>query len=80
MTLSSSENKEYHLLHLPQTFAILEKFSMKLNPEKYNFEVKSGKFLGHMVNRRGIETNPSKIKEIMDMGTSTSVREVQRLK
>ena len=40
---------------------------MKLNPNKYAFGVESGKFLGYMVSRHGIEANPKKIKAILEM-------------
>ena len=40
---------------------------MKLNPSKRAFGVASGKFLRFMVSHRGIEANPEKIKEILDM-------------
>ena len=39
---------------------------MKLNPLKCAFVVSSGKFLGFMVTRRGLETNPIQLKAIMD--------------
>ena len=35
---------------------------MKLNPLKYAFRVRSGKFMGFMVNQRGIEANPRENK------------------
>ena len=38
-----------------------------MNPKKYTFGVTSGKLLGHMVNERGIEVDPDKIKVILDM-------------
>ena len=47
-----------HLQHLSEAFNILKKFQMKLNPAKCAFEVTLGKFLGHVVTRRGIEVNP----------------------
>ncbi|KAM1075035.1 hypothetical protein ACFX2B_019701 [Malus domestica] len=40
---------------------------MRLNPNKCAFGVGSGKFLGFMISQRGIEANPEKIKEIIDM-------------
>ena len=39
-----------HVAHLSDTFAILRKYQMKLNPLNYSFGVASGKFLGFMVN------------------------------
>ena len=52
---------------------------MKLNPAKCNFAVSSGKFLGHMVMRRGIEASPEQIKAIFELTSPTSVKDVQKL-
>ena len=52
---------------------------MKLNPNKCVFGVTSGKFLGYIVNQRGIEANPDKIKAILDMRPPRKLKEVQRL-
>ena len=69
----------YHIDHLQETFNILWSYHMKLNPEKCAFGVGSGKFLGFMVNQRGIEANPDKIKAILDMKSPSSTKELQRL-
>ena len=50
-----------HAEHLKQMFNNLWKYQMNLNPLKYAFGVKSGKFLGFMVDQCGIESNPKKI-------------------
>ena len=50
-----------HVVHLFDTFVVLRKYRMKLNSLKCVFEVASGKFLGFMVNHRGIKVNPEKI-------------------
>ncbi|GLU18333.1 hypothetical protein SLE2022_346390 [Rubroshorea leprosula] len=52
---------------------------MRLNPAKRIFGVESGKFLGFMVSRRGIEVNPEKIKAVAEMEPPKSVKDVQRL-
>ena len=52
---------------------------MKLNPAKCTFGVSAGKFLGFIVNNRGIEANPDKIKAVLDMPLPSSIKEVQRL-
>ena len=52
---------------------------MKLNPAKCAFGVSAGKFLGFIVNNRGIEANPDKIKAVLDMPSPSSIKEVQRL-
>ncbi|XP_060177982.1 uncharacterized protein LOC132607918 [Lycium barbarum] len=65
--LVKSLDLEDHLKHLQETFKILRKYSMKLNPEKCTFGVGSGKFLGFLVSNRGIKLNPDKIKAIEDI-------------
>ena len=52
---------------------------MKLNPAKCAFGVSAGKFLGFIVNNRGIEANPDKIKVVLDMFPPSSVKDIQRL-
>ena len=52
---------------------------MKLNPAKCAFGVSAGKFLGLIVNHRGIEANPYKIKAVLDMPSPSGIKEVQRL-
>ena len=65
--------------HLSEMFNILRKYRMKLNPQKCVFGVESGKFLGFMVNHRGIEANPTKIRALLDMKSPTSIKQVQSL-
>ena len=59
--LVKSKTATDHVTHLADTFAILRMYQMKLNLLKCVFRVTSGKFLGFMVNHRGIEANPEKI-------------------
>ena len=49
---------------------------MKLNPAKCAFGVSTGKFLGFIVNNRGIEANPDKIKVVLEMPPPSSMKEV----
>ncbi|KAL2512216.1 Reverse transcriptase domain-containing protein [Abeliophyllum distichum] len=46
---------EDHIQHLEETFQILRSYKMRLNPLKCAFGVASGKFLGYMVNQRGLK-------------------------
>ena len=52
---------------------------MMLNPTKCAFGVGSGKFLGLMVSKRGIEANLDKIKVILDMEPPKTIKDVQKL-
>ncbi|XP_017227902.2 uncharacterized protein LOC108203469 [Daucus carota subsp. sativus] len=77
--LVKSKKAPDHIKHLSEMFSILRKFNMKLNPQKCVFGVESGKFLGFMVNHRGIEANPAKIQALLDMRSPSTVKEVQSL-
>ena len=52
---------------------------MRLNPQKCTFGVASRKFLGFIVNTRGIEANPDKIKSLLEMHSPRSHKDVQSL-
>ena len=64
---------------LEETFASLRKVNIKLNPAKCVFGVPSGKLLGFLVSRRGIEANPEKIKAIEGMKRPRRLKDMQRL-
>ena len=74
--LVKSTTDELHIAHLSEVFQILRSYNMKLNPAKYAFEVSAGKFLGFIVNHRGIEANPDKIKAVLDMPSPSGIKEV----
>ena len=48
--LIKSKTAANHIAHLSDTFVILRRYRIKLNPLKCTFRVASGKFLGFMVN------------------------------
>ena len=77
--LVKSTTTELHIDHLAEAFQILKKCNMKLNPTKCTFGVSAEKFLGFIVNNRGIEANPDKIKAVLDMSLPSNIKEVQRL-
>ena len=52
---------------------------MKLNPLKCAFRVSLGKFMGFMVNQKGIEANPEKIKALLEMSSPKKPKEVMSL-
>ena len=68
-----------HIGNLNYTFNILRKYQMKLNPLKCDFEVKSGKFLGLIVNQCRIEANPEKINALLEMSSPKKPKEVMSL-
>ena len=77
--LVKSTTADLHIAHLSEAFQILRSYNMKLNPAKCAFGVSTGKFLGFIVNHRGIEANPDKIKAVLDMSSPSGIKEVQRL-
>ncbi|XP_070035316.1 uncharacterized protein [Nicotiana tomentosiformis] len=54
-------------------------YNLKLNPAKCAFGVPSGKLLGFIVSRRGIELDPSKIKAIQELPPPKNKTEVMSL-
>jgi hypothetical protein len=64
---------------LLETFDNLRKFKMKVNLEKCTFGVPSGKLLGYMVSRRGIDPNSEKVLAITKMKPPESLHDVQKL-
>ncbi|KAL0445370.1 UNVERIFIED_CONTAM: hypothetical protein Slati_2259700 [Sesamum latifolium] len=77
--LVKSKKAEKHVRDLEETFLVLRKYKLKLNPAKCASRVQGGRFLGFMVTQRGIEANPLKIKAIIDMKAPTCLNEAQRL-
>ncbi|GFZ19883.1 hypothetical protein Acr_28g0005880 [Actinidia rufa] len=68
-----------HIAHLEEAFDILRRHRMMLNPSKCIFGVSSGKFLGFLVTKRGIEVNPDQIQALIAMRSPRNIREVQQL-
>ena len=77
--LVKSNKFDLHIAHLSEAFQILRNYNMKLNPAKCAFGVSAGKFLGFIVNQRGIEANPDKIRAVLDMPSPSGIKKVQRL-
>ena len=77
--LIKSKKAADHISDLKKTFEILRHYQMKLNAAKCTFGVSSGKFLGFMVNHRGIKANPEKIQAIQNVQRPTNLKELQKL-
>ena len=77
--LVKSIKAELHITHLVEEFEVLKSYNMKLNPAKCAFEVSAGKFLCFIVNNRGIEANPDKIKVVLDMLPPSNIKDIQRM-
>jgi hypothetical protein len=64
---------------LRETFANLDRYSIKLNPKKCSFRVPTSQLLGYLIFERGIEGNPEKIQAIINMQPPKTLRHVQQL-
>ncbi|XP_056698514.1 uncharacterized protein [Spinacia oleracea] len=73
--LVKSKKANDHVEHLRQSFEILRKYGMKLNPTKFSFGVSAGKFLGYIVTQRGIEASPDQIRAIINIQSPRNIKE-----
>ncbi|RDX86335.1 Tf2-8, partial [Mucuna pruriens] len=71
------QDPEQHIEDLRKLFTRLRKYRLRLNPAKCTFGVKTGKLLGFVVNERGIEVDPDKVKAIREMLTPKTDSEVR---
>jgi hypothetical protein len=53
-----------HLMHLRDVFDRLRQAGLKLNPEKCKFVSPELVFLGHVIDRQGIRTDPEKVEKV----------------
>ena len=65
--IAKSQGKDDHVINLKKLFERLRKFQLKLNPTKCTFGTTSGKLLGFMVSKKGIEIDPDKVRVIQDL-------------
>ena len=77
--LVKSKVASNHVVHLADTFNILRTYHTKLNSLKCAFSMASRKFLGFMVNQRGIKANMEKIQAFLGMRSPSRTKEVQSL-
>lgn len=73
MLVKSRLRKDHHQ-DLRGIFEAMRKHHMKVNPEKCTFGVTSGKFLGYLVTKRGIEVDPAKIQAIVEMPSPKNLK------
>ena len=72
-----SKNPDDHLTRLEGVFERLAKAGLKLKPSKCEFFRSSLKYLGHIVSKNGIATDPRKVKAILDWPRPKTVTEVR---
>ena len=68
---------EEHLQRLRIVLSRLRDANLKLNPKKCQFFQQSVSFLGHVISRHGVSTDPTKIESIEKWPTPINVQELQ---
>ncbi|KMQ83693.1 reverse ribonuclease integrase, partial [Lasius niger] len=73
-----SQTFEQHLRLLEEVFRRLRDARLQLNPDKCRFCVDRLKYLGHVVDRYGIHTDPEKISAVTNWPEPRSVKQVRQ--
>lgn len=72
-----SKTLEEHEERLMKVLTRLKEFGLKLSPEKCVFVQMSVRYLGHVVSRNGIETDPEKIAALKTWPVPQTLRELK---
>ena len=59
-----SKKREDHVFHLKHIFYCCRKYGIYLNPKKSIFIVLEGKFLGHIISKKGISIDSQRVEAI----------------
>ena len=70
-----AKDKEEHYRNLKLVFDRIKECGLKLKLEKCNFMKEEVKFLGHVLTRNGLATDPEKTKAIMDIEMPKCVKQ-----
>ena len=71
-----SKTLEEHLLRLRAVFEKLKQVGLKLKPSKCELSRQELIYLGHVLSKDGIQTDPKKVKAICEWPVPTNVTEV----
>ena len=75
--IAKFQGEDDHVVNLKKLFERLKKFQLKLNPTKCTFGATSEKLLGFVVNKKGIEIDPDKVRAIQDLPPPRTQKEVR---
>ncbi|XP_023733535.1 uncharacterized protein LOC111881373 [Lactuca sativa] len=75
MVIKSPDDKKL-LEDVEETFKMLEKVKMKLNPRKCTFGVEEDQFLWYYITTKGIQS-PTKVDELMEVPSPHTLRDAQ---
>ena len=72
-----SKTLDEYMDHLRRTFNRLRSYGMKINREKCQFAQDSLVFLGYIIGKDGIRTDPAKIKKVQDFPSPRNAKEIR---
>lgn len=72
-----SPDFESHLQHLEKVFQAMEKYGLKLQPDKCHLLRREVKFLGHCVSSAGVAVDPEKVSAVREWKAPKTVRQVR---
>ncbi|KAL6416740.1 hypothetical protein ACFW04_013184 [Cataglyphis niger] len=73
-----SKTFDDHLRLLTEVFRRLRDARLRLNPEKCKFCVNQLKYLGHVVDRKGIRTDPEKVSAVENWPEPRTVKQIRQ--
>lgn len=73
-----SKSFEEHLIHLESIFKTFQTANLLLKLEKCNFCLSSIPFLGHIISKDGISTNPKNVEAIVKFSTPKNIEDIRR--
>ena len=72
-----SESFEQHIERLELVISKIEKAGLKISPKKFSLFQEKVIFLGHVVSKDGISTDPEKISAVKDWSVPLSLHDVR---
>ena len=75
--LTFSKTPEEHLEHLEKVFIVLRKAGLRLKPKKCNLFRTEVHYLGHVINKEGIQPDPKKLAAVREWEPPTDVTGVR---
>ncbi|KMQ88476.1 reverse ribonuclease integrase [Lasius niger] len=76
IVISETFDQHFHLL--AEVFRRLRDARLRLNPDKCRFCVERLKYLGHVIDREGIRTDPEKVSAVADWPEPRTVKQVRQ--
>src|SRR6266498_3289569 len=73
----SSKTWKGHLKHVRLVFEVLRGAGLRVKVKKCEFVKKELKFLGHIISREGIRTDPEKIEKMVNMRPPKNLKELR---